>query len=60
MSLTKQQLKKHLDVAGAAGAASESYSNEQFESFAESRTLGASSNDEKISCFMCKQQIPKS
>jgi hypothetical protein len=59
MSLTKQQLKKHLDVAGAGGA-SESYSNEQFESFAESRTLGASSNDEKISCFMCKQQIPKS
>ena len=35
----------------------DSYSNEQFESMAESKTL---SNEEKIKCFVCKQQIPKS
>jgi len=34
----------------------ESYSNEQFESMAESKTL---SGEEKVNCFMCKQFIPK-
>ena len=38
---------------------SESYSNEQFESLAESKNI-ASSNEDKIVCFVCKQHIPKS
>ena len=36
----------------------ESYSNEQFESMAESKTL--SGEDKGVTCFMCKQMIPKS
>lgn len=38
----------------------DSYSNEQFESFAESKVLMSTSNEDKIVCFLCKQHIPKS
>jgi hypothetical protein len=40
----------------------ESYSNEQFESMAESKTLSGDVDVKggAITCFVCKQQIPKS
>ena len=37
----------------------ESYSNEQFESLADSKTVSNETN-EKVLCFLCKQHIPKS
>jgi hypothetical protein len=37
----------------------ESYSNEQFESLAESKTLSGAAADDKVNCFMCKQVIPR-
>ena len=47
VSTGKVQIKKNLMVADST----ESYSNEQFESLAESKTL---SNEDKIKCFVCK------
>ena len=51
LSLNKYKKPQMLDTG-------DSYSNEQFESMAESKTL--SGEDRGVACFMCKQMIPKS
>ncbi len=50
VAISFKNIKKPLETG-------DSYSNEQFESMAESKTL---SGDDRITCFMCKQVIPKS
>ena len=58
-SLSKSQVGLSMNKAKRPLQTDDSYSNEQFESLAESKNL-ASSNDDKIVCFVCKQHILKS
>ena len=55
-SVSKSQL--GMSMGKPAKKVEESYSNEAFESFGESKTLSA--EDKGITCFLCKQMIPKS
>lgn len=53
MGLSLAKIKQRIETG-------ESYSNEQFESMAESKTLSGGLDNGAITCFVCKQQIPKS
>lgn len=55
-SVSKSQL--GMSMGKPTKKVEESYSNEAFESFGESKTLSA--EDKGITCFLCKQMIPKS
>lgn len=55
-SVSKSQL--GMSMGKPSKKVEESYSNEAFESFGESKTL--SGEDKGITCFLCKQMIPKS
>jgi hypothetical protein len=60
-SLSKSQVAVSLAKVKQRIDTGESYSNEQFESMAESKTLSGDVDVRgAITCFVCKQQIPKS